>query len=118
YRQVVLELGELRHAPIRQLHIVGGGSQNAFLNQLCADVCQIPVLAGPVEASTLGNIGCQLMALGAVTDLTAFRHMLTHNFPLHRYNPRAESDFAGHWRRFQALSQPETAPQGKKETTQ
>ncbi|MBN3152484.1 rhamnulokinase, partial [Pectobacterium brasiliense] len=85
YRQVVLELGELRHAPIRQLHIVGGGSQNAFLNQLCADVCQIPVLAGPVEASTLGNIGCQLMALDAVTDLAAFRHMLTHNFPLHRY---------------------------------
>ncbi|KHN90202.1 rhamnulokinase [Pectobacterium actinidiae] len=118
YRQVVLELGELRHAPIRQLHIVGGGSQNAFLNQLCADVCQIPVLAGPVEASTLGNIGCQLMALGAVADLAAFRHMLTHNFPLHRYTPRAESDFAGHWRRFQALSQPETAPQGKKETMQ
>ncbi|MFP9231095.1 rhamnulokinase [Pectobacterium cacticida] len=118
YRQVVLELGDLRHAPIRQLHIVGGGCQNTFLNQLCADVCQIPVLAGPVEASTLGNIGCQLMALDAVTDLAAFRRLLTHNFPLQRFTPRVESDFAGHWRRFQALSQPETAPKGKKETTQ
>jgi sugar (pentulose or hexulose) kinase len=48
------------------LHIVGGGCQNELLNQLCADACGIPVLAGPVEASTLGNIGCQLMALDEV----------------------------------------------------
>lgn len=103
YRRVLLELGELRAAPLRQLHIVGGGSQNAFLNQLCADVCQIPVLAGPVEASTLGNIGCQLMALGAVPDLNAFRQQLTESFPLQRYTPRPVEDFAAHWRRFQAL---------------
>ncbi|PWC17174.1 rhamnulokinase [Brenneria roseae subsp. roseae] len=103
YRQVVQELSELRQAPLRQLHIVGGGCQNELLNQLCADMCQLPVLAGPVEASTLGNIGCQLMALDAVSDLTEFRRLLTHNFPLHRYTPRADIDFARHWRRFEAL---------------
>lgn len=103
YRRVLLELGELRQAPLRRLHVVGGGCQNAFLNQLCADICQIPVLAGPVEASTLGNIGCQLLALNAVPDLAAFRHLLAENFPLHHYTPRPVDDFAGHWRRFQAL---------------
>lgn len=103
YRRVLLELGELRGTPLRQLHIVGGGCQNAFLNQLCADVCQIPVLAGPVEASTLGNIGCQLMALDAVPNLTAFRQQLAESFPLQRYIPRSIDDFAGHWRRFEAL---------------
>lgn len=103
YRQVLLELGELRGAPLRQLHIVGGGSQNAFLNQLCADMCQTPVFAGPVEASTLGNIGCQLMALGAVPDLNAFRQQLVESFPLQRYLPRPVEDFAAHWRRFTAL---------------
>ncbi|MCV9880153.1 rhamnulokinase [Brenneria izbisi] len=103
YRQVIEQLGELRQAPLRQLHIVGGGCQNALLNQLCADVCQLPVLAGPVEASTLGNIGCQLIALNAVADLTEFRHLLTQNFPLHRYTPRADIDFVSHWRRFKSL---------------
>lgn len=103
YRQAIQELGELRQAPLRQLHIVGGGCQNELLNQLCADTCQIPVFAGPVEASTLGNIGCQLMALDAVADLNEFRHLLTHNFPLHRYTPREDTDFARHWRRFEAL---------------
>lgn len=103
YRRVMLELGELRGTPLRQLHIVGGGCQNAFLNQLCADACQLPVLAGPGEASTLGNIGCQLMALDAVADLTAFRQQLAESFPLQRYIPRPIDDFAGHWRRFEAL---------------
>ncbi|AUH02334.1 rhamnulokinase [Prodigiosinella confusarubida] len=103
YRQSLLMLGKLRQTPISRLHVVGGGSQNEFLNQLCADVCQLPVLSGPVEASTLGNIGCQLIALEAVADLAEFRCLLTHNFPLHRYNPGQTIDFAGHWRRFQAL---------------
>ncbi|MFP3701144.1 FGGY-family carbohydrate kinase, partial [Burkholderia sp. SIMBA_013] len=68
YREVIQELAELRGKPFSQLHVVGGGSQNRFLNQLCADACQIPVLAGPVEASTLGNVGCQLIALGELID--------------------------------------------------
>jgi rhamnulokinase len=49
--------------PFSQLHIVGGGCQNELLNQLCADACGITVVAGPIEASTLGNIGIQLMTL-------------------------------------------------------
>ncbi|WP_192459067.1 rhamnulokinase [Musicola keenii] len=105
YRQGLLTLASLRQSPIRRLHVVGGGGQNRLLNQLCADVCQIPVVAGPVEASTLGNIGCQLIAQGEVADLAAFRRLLPDSFPLQHYTPRQDIDFTGHWRRFQALCQ-------------
>ncbi|AWH88708.1 rhamnulokinase [Limnobaculum parvum] len=104
YRQVMQELSALQGQPIKQLHIVGGGCQNAFLNQLCADVCQLTVLAGPVEASTLGNIGCQLMALGEIDSVASYRKLLTESFPLNCYTPNPVFDFAQHWCRFQALS--------------
>ncbi|WP_413727704.1 rhamnulokinase [Sodalis sp. RH19] len=103
YRQVLLELGRLRGVPLSRLHIVGGGSLNPLLNQLCADNCRIPVTAGPVEASTLGNIGCQLMALGEVADVAHWRGVVEANFPLRHYTPNPDPDFATHWQRFLAL---------------
>ncbi|MDN6115092.1 MAG: rhamnulokinase, partial [Enterobacterales bacterium] len=87
YQQVAEELSELRGKPISHLHIVGGGSQNRFLNQLCADLCNIEVSAGPVEASTLGNIGCQIIALGDIADVHAFRRVVANNFPLEHFLP-------------------------------
>lgn len=104
YRQVLLELNALRGAPLTGLHIVGGGCRNDLLNQLCADSCGIPVNAGPVEASTLGNIGCQLMALGEVSDVAQWRGIVAANFPVRRYSPNPNPDFAMHWQRFLALS--------------
>lgn len=103
YRKIALQLADLQGAPLEDIHIVGGGSQNQFLNQLCADVCQVNVSAGPVEASTLGNIGCQLMALSAVKDTAEFRRIVAMNFEQHHYLPRIHADFAIHWRRFEAL---------------
>lgn len=104
YRQTAQQLAELQGAPLDEIHIVGGGSQNAFLNQLCADTCQIPFTAGPVEASTLGNIGCQLMALKLVENVTDYRQILAANFQQQRYTPQPQPNLAIHWRRFQALS--------------
>ncbi|MGV8927569.1 MAG: rhamnulokinase [Ewingella sp.] len=104
YRQTALQLAELQGAPLDEIHIVGGGSQNAFLNQLCADTCQTSVTAGPVEASTLGNIGCQLMALNLVENVTLYRQILATNFKQRRYLPQPQPELAIHWRRFQALS--------------
>lgn len=104
YRKVVLELEDLQGKPVRRLNIVGGGCQNEFLNQLCADVCDLVVFVGPIEASTLGNLGCQLMALDEVSDVKSYRNILADNFPLCCYQPNKLSDFAQHWRRFEALS--------------
>ncbi|NQE80015.1 rhamnulokinase [Pantoea ananatis] len=106
YRQTMLELGQLRGTPLRQLHIVGGGSQNPLLNQLCADACQLPVIAGPVEASTLGNVGCQLIALGELRDVADLRRCISRNFPSDIFEPLDNSAFAAHQARFTALLQP------------
>jgi len=110
YREVIHELAELRGKPFSQLHVVGGGSQNRFLNQLCADACQIPVLAGPVEASTLGNVGCQLIALGELTDVADFRCCVINNFPLEKFEPQTHRVFSVSQARFAMLSQPAKEP--------
>lgn len=88
YKQVIDELATVHGQPIQQLHVVGGGCQNHFLNQLCADVCNLPVSAGPIEASILGNVGCQLMSLGDVGDVNQLRKLVTNSFPVHRFTPR------------------------------
>ena len=106
YREVITELAQLRGKPFSQLHVVGGGSQNHFLNQLCADACQVPVLAGPIEASTLGNVGCQLIALGELTDVADFRCCVVNDFPLKKFEPQTTSAFGASQARFTALSQP------------
>ncbi|MGP9536379.1 rhamnulokinase [Brachybacterium sp. AOP43-C2-M15] len=69
YRDELHAACRLAGAPLPQrLHVVGGGSQNALLNQLTARAIGIPVIAGPVEATALGNIALQARALGAISD--------------------------------------------------
>lgn len=104
YQQVLHELECVQDAPIGRLHIVGGGSQNPLLNQLCADACQIPVLAGPIEASTLGNVGCQLISLGELRDVLHLRQCITANFPLALFEPRQNSKHFASKARFAALT--------------
>jgi rhamnulokinase len=104
YWQVLDQLQRLRGASFSRLHIVGGGSQNRLLNQLCADACGIQLHAGPAEASTLGNMGCQLIALGAVADVTAFRRIVARNVTPTVFSPNPDSELIANRRRFQALS--------------
>lgn len=104
YRQVLGELQALRGRPFSHLHIVGGGSQNPLLNQLCADACGIPLSTGPVEASTLGNIGSQLIALGEVADVATFRQLVAENFPQQIFSPQPFGVFTAGWLRFQTLN--------------
>ncbi|MDG2917003.1 rhamnulokinase [Bisgaard Taxon 10/6] len=88
YRKTALELAELQGKQISALHIVGGGSQNEFLNQLCADLCGMDVFAGPIEASVLGNVGCQLMALDQIRSAAEFRQLVVKSFPLKLFKNR------------------------------
>jgi rhamnulokinase len=76
YRDAIAGLNALLPAPIKRLHIIGGGSQNTLLNQLTADALGIPVWAGPVEATAMGNILVQAMAAGEVADVTELRDVV------------------------------------------
>lgn len=89
YRYVFLELQTLHCTQLTQLHIVGGGSQNALLNQLCANTCGIPVITGPIEASTLGNVGLQLIALNEIEDIDHFRHLISNSTTHTTFMPKA-----------------------------
>ncbi|MGV1455921.1 FGGY-family carbohydrate kinase [Klebsiella pneumoniae] len=103
YARVLNELAALRGHPFSQLHIVGGGCQNTLLNQLCADACGIAVVAGPIEASTLGNIGIQLMTLDELANVDEFRQVVRGNAALTTFTPNPDSEIA----RFVAQFQPQ-----------
>jgi rhamnulokinase len=89
YRWVKEQLEAHRGRPIRRIHIVGGGSQNRLLNQLAADACGCEVVAGPVEATALGNVVVQAIASGDVANLAEGREVITRSFPTETFSPRA-----------------------------
>jgi rhamnulokinase len=72
---------------IERLHVVGGGSQNDMLNRFTADAAGIPVIAGPVEATVVGNALVQAMALGQVSSLELARKIIGNSFQLKEYLP-------------------------------
>ena len=73
YRRTLDEIEQLTGRPVEVLHLVGGGSQDAVLNQFTANAIQRPVITGPVEATALGNIAAQAIATGALKSLADAR---------------------------------------------
>ncbi len=77
YRRTVREAAALSGAEVEVVHLVGGGAQNALLCQLTADACELPVVAGPVEAAAYGNVLVQARGAGVVAgDRTQLRALL------------------------------------------
>jgi rhamnulokinase len=101
YRMVLEALQELTGVRITEIQIVGGGSNNRLLNQFTADATGCHVLAGPVEATALGNIAVQMLATGAVSSLADARGIVAHSFPIERFEPVAVDRWKAHYRRFQ-----------------
>ena len=101
HRRAVRAAQELSGRAVDVVHVVGGGARNALLCQLTADACGLPVVAGPVEATALGNVLVQARALGAVSgDLAALRELLVRTQELTTYEPRgAEAAWASAERR-------------------
>jgi rhamnulokinase len=88
YRLVLEQLIAASGQPVAVIHIVGGGARNALLCQMTADATGRLVLAGPVEATVLGNGLVQLMARGELADLAQARELVRASFPVRRYVPR------------------------------
>ena len=103
YREVLGWLEELTGNRIEVIHVVGGGSRSAILNQFTADSCQRPVIAGPVEATALGNLLVQVRASGELASLTEMRDVIRQSSGVTTCrpgNPAAWEDASG---RFAAL---------------
>ena len=88
YRQVLENLRSLSPRPIDTLHVIGGGSRNDLLNQFTANAIGIPVIAGPSEATAIGNVMIQAMAAGEATDVAGMRQLINRSIPLKTYQPQ------------------------------
>ena len=87
YRGVIRKLERLTGAPIAQIRIIGGGSRNRLLNRFTADATGRRVLAGPVEATALGNIGMQMLATAATTSLAETRRVIARSCETEIFEP-------------------------------
>lgn len=103
YRWTIERLETIVGTTIRTIHVVGGGGKNALLCQLTADACGRPVVAGPVEATAVGNILMQAVGRGRLGSVADLRAVVARSFPVAVYEPRdaaAWNDAAG---RFEQL---------------
>ena len=90
YKEVLDMLKELAPFPIEKLHIIGGGSANDLLNQWTADAIGITVVAGPTEATAIGNLMVQAKAAGLVSDRWAMRRIIAENVEAKTFTPCPE----------------------------
>lgn len=94
YASVIDTIERLTSRPISGIHIVGGGSQNAYLNQATADAARRTVMAGPVEATAIGNLLVQAIACGELPSLAAARQRVRAALSPRRFEPRESADWA------------------------
>ena len=103
YRWVKGALEELVERSLTVVRVVGGGSQNRLLNQLTADACACPVVAGPVEATALGNVLMQALASGHLSSLAEGRAAVAASVELERFEPRPDPALRAAYQRFETL---------------
>jgi rhamnulokinase len=95
YRRTLGQLEALTDRKIEVLHIVGGGSNNDLLNEFAANALEVPVLAGPAEATAAGNVLLQALALGDLPSIEAAREVVRNSFPFRGFEPVRGSAGAG-----------------------
>lgn len=104
YRQVFTWLREFAGFDITTLHIIGGGSLNAYLNQFTANSCGVTVLAGPQECTAIGNIMLQAKAAGAVGDIWDMRRIIADSIELRRFEPQDTDEWAKAFDKYLAVT--------------
>ena len=100
YRQVLGRLEALTGRRLDVIHVVGGGCHNTLLCQLTADACDRVVLAGPVEATAIGNVLTQALGLKALGSLAEAREVVRRSFEVRTYEPREPGAWQGPYERF------------------
>lgn len=100
YRIVIESLEQLIGKRIHRIRVIGGGSKNHLLNQFTADATGRTVLAGPSEATALGNVAIQMLATGSAASLKGARAIIERSFPTEVYEPLDPARWDDHAERF------------------
>ncbi len=100
YRMVFDQLKEVTGRPLDRINIIGGGTKNQLLCQLTANAAGVPVVTGPEEATAIGNIMVQAMAMGYVSSLSEIRAIIRNSFELKTYQPQEAEKWDKEYQRF------------------
>ena len=103
YRRTLRQLEQLTGQKVERLHIVGGGSKDALLNQFTANALQIPVYAGPVEATAAGNLLIQAITLGHLESLAAARQVVSESMGIGVVQPQNATEWDKAYAQFEKL---------------
>lgn len=103
YRATLESIRKVSTVEIGKIHIIGGGANNELLCQYAANATNLPVYAGPVEATAIGNIMMQAKALGAVSSLEEIRSMVFNSFETKVFNPQDAEVWNLEYERFKRL---------------
>jgi rhamnulokinase len=101
YRLVLKNLEHVTGKRIEQIRIIGGGSKNRLLNQFTAEATARKVLAGPAEATALGNVAVQILATGGASSLREVRDIVDRSFPTEVFEPTESDKWSQHAERFE-----------------
>jgi rhamnulokinase len=104
YRRTLEALEGLIDRRIETIHIVGGGAQNRQLCQMTADACQRTALAGPVEATAIGNALMQAIAAGEIGSIPQAREIVRKSYPVAEYKPQNAATWQEAYGRFLAVA--------------
>lgn len=100
YNQVLCDLRKLHNRPIEKLHIIGGGSNNNLLNQFTANAMGIEVIAGPCEATAMGNIMLQAKAAGIVNSKDEIREIVRNSSEMQFFAPSNTEEWSNNYKRY------------------
>ena len=101
YRYFLNLIMKISGKEVNKLHVLGGGSLNRLLNQFCANAMQIPVIAGPAEATSIGNAMVQLISIGEIRDHQEAREIIIDSTSLNYFEPQQEKIWNEQFERYE-----------------
>jgi rhamnulokinase/L-fuculokinase len=104
YRSTADKIKECTGKRYETLHMMGGGTQSEALCRMTADACGVPVMAGPVEATVLGNIAVQLIALGEIENISRAREIISNSCEIAVYEPLRADEWERAYEKFREVT--------------
>jgi rhamnulokinase len=104
YRSLLEDFERLLGKRLSVVHIIGGGSKNSLLNQITANCVNRPVIAGPVEATAVGNLLMQALGLGYLSSVSEIRSVVRNSFQPNIFEPRRPAQWEGGYLRYCRVS--------------